>query len=82
MTISAAGAALAQRGDDIGEIGLGAERDRRLLQSEPCRPHADLRRRFLAGEIDDAGAALGKPGGGLEQERRFADAGIAADQHG
>ena len=44
--------------------------------------HAHLGRRLLAGEIDDGEADLGKSGRRLQQERRFADAGIAADQHG
>ncbi len=72
----------AERGDDIGEIGLGAERDRRLRQPQARRPHAHLGRRLLAGEIDDPGAGLGELGGRLEQQRRFADARLAADQDG
>ena len=71
-----------KRGDDIGEIGLGAERDRRLFQPEPLGAHANLRRGLLAGKIDDRRAGIGEARGGLQQQRGFADAGIAADKDG
>ena len=41
---------------DIGEIGLSAERDRRLLEPETLGAHAHLRGRLFAREINDAGA--------------------------
>ncbi len=76
------GRAAAQGGDDIGDIGLGAERHGSFGKAEARRAHADLGRRFLARKIDDAGAVLGKLGCRLEQKRRLADTWIAADQHG
>ena len=48
-----------ERRDDVGEIGLRAEGDGRLGKSKPGGAHPDLRRRFLAGKIHDAGAGTG-----------------------
>ena len=82
MMMRDAGGVLDKRRDDIGEVGFGAERNRRLGETETARAHAHLGSRFLAGEIDDAGTVAGKRCGGLQQKRRLADAGIAADKHG
>ncbi len=49
-------------------------------QAQPLGAQAHLRRGFLAGEIDGAPARRGEGGGHLQQQRRFADAGLAADQ--
>ena len=49
-------------------------------EPEPLGAQPHLRDRFLAGDIDGAVAGAGERGGGLDQQRRFADAGIAADQ--
>ena len=49
-------------------------------EPEPLGAQAHLRHRLLAGDIDDALAALRQRGRGLDQQRRLADARIAADQ--
>src|SRR3977135_1130124 len=48
----------------------------------PTRPRAqrDLVDRFLAGDVGGGAAVRGERGGGLQQQGRFADARIAADQ--
>ena len=47
---------------------------------QPLGAQAHLRDRLLAGDIDRAVAGARQRGGGLDQQRRFADAGIAAHQ--
>jgi hypothetical protein len=42
---------------------------------------ADLLDGFLAGDVEHAPPLCARRGGGLQQQRGFADAGIAADQH-
>jgi hypothetical protein len=71
-----------ERGNDIGEIGLGAESDVRLLETQAFGAHAHLGSRLLAREVDHAGASSGELGGSFKQKRRLADARVAADQHG
>ena len=50
--------ALAQRGDDVLDIGLRGEFDRRVAEPEPLGPQPHLRDRFFAGNIGDALARL------------------------
>jgi hypothetical protein len=50
-------------------------------EPEPLGAQPHLRHRLLAGNIDDAVAAVGERRAGLDQQRRLADAGLAADQH-
>ena len=57
-----------------------AERQRRLAQAQPLGAQPHLRRRLLAGEVDGAAAGLGEGRRQLQQQRRFADAGLPADQ--
>jgi hypothetical protein len=52
----------------------------RPRQPEPVRAQAHLLRRLLAGDVEHRLARRHR-GGGLQQQRRLADAGIAADQH-
>ncbi len=70
----------AERGEDVLDAGLGGELHRRAGDAEPVGAEPDLRDGLLAGDIDDRRAAIGERAGDLEQQRRFADAGIAADQ--
>ena len=49
--------------------------------AQPPRAHLDLPHGFLAGNIQHARAILRQMFGGLQQQCRFADARIAADQH-
>ena len=67
-------------GFSVAQGGGGGEMHRRFLNAEAPGAQADLRRRFFAGDIGDACAALGEAGSDLKQERRLADPGIAADQ--
>ncbi len=71
---------------DGGENALHASfRDKaegRSREAKPGRAHPDLVRGFLAGKIERAVALGGNGGGGLEQQRRFADARLTAQEHG
>ena len=49
-------------------------------EAQPLGAQPHLRHRLLARDIDRAMAGAGERGGGLDQQRRLADAGIAADQ--
>ena len=71
--------AVGERREDVLDIGFGRELDRRVGRAEPLRAQPDLGDRLLAGDIDDA-VALRPARRGLHQQRRLADAGIAADQ--
>ena len=50
------------------------------ISAEPLRAQRDLRAGFLAADIE-RGPLARDFGQRLQQQRRFADAGIAADQH-
>ena len=69
-----------ERRDDVLDRGFGRELDRRLGEAEALGAQPHLRDRLLAGDVDHAVAGLRERGGRLDQQRRFADAGIAADQ--
>ena len=49
-------------------------------EAQPLGPQPHLRHRLFAGDVDDAVALAGERGAGLDQQRRLADAGIAAEQ--
>ena len=66
--------------DDALELDFRDEVDRPRIQREAPRPQRDLFRRLLARDIE----GLARPSHGrkyLQQQRRLADARIAADQH-
>ena len=67
---------------DVLDIGLGGELDRRVGNAEPLRAQPDLGDRLFARDIDDPVAFCRECGGRLGKQRRLADAGIAADQKG
>ena len=69
-----------ERGQDVGDVGLAGERQRRLGEPETFGAQAHLGGRLLAGEVDGAPSGVGEGGGQLQQQRRLADAGLAADQ--
>ena len=77
-----AGVRLLQRREDLAQVRLGRELDRRVRDFQPPGPLLDLRCGFLAGDIDGLHAVAREPGCRLQQQRGFADAGIAADQRG
>jgi hypothetical protein len=62
------------------DVGLGDDRQRGSRRAHPSRAHRRLRDRLLARRVQHA-AAAGQPGERLDQQRRLADAGIAAEQH-
>ncbi len=72
--------ALAQRRHDVLDRGLGGKLDRRACETEPLGAQPHLRHRLLAGNVDRAVPAAGERGRNLDQQRRLADAGIAAEQ--
>jgi hypothetical protein len=72
--------ALGQGGEDVADVGLAGERQRCGRQAEALGAQPHLRRRLLAREVDGAAAGAGEGGGKLQQQRRLADAGLAADQ--
>ena len=64
---------------DLVHIALGCQQDVILGHVQTHRTQLDLPHRFLAGDIQHA-AALGYLAAQLEQDGRFADARLAADQ--
>ena len=70
----------AERRDDVLDRGLGRELDRRVGQAEPFCAQPHLRDRLFAGNVDGAVAGPRERRGDLDQQRGFADAGIAAEQ--
>ena len=52
------------------------------FQAQPAGAQTDLIGRFLARYVEHPRAGPRQAGGRLQQQRRFADAGIAAHQHG
>ena len=74
------GQALGQGGDNVLDIGLGRKLHRRMAQAQPLGAQAHLRDRLLARDVGDAMPRGGQRRGSLHQQRRFADAGVAADQ--
>ena len=73
--------ALLGGGEDALHAGFGDEAERDLREAEAGGAKPDLVRRLFAGEVERAEALRGDGGGGLKQQRRFADAGLAAEQH-
>ena len=71
---------LIERGQDIAQVGLGAEPHLGLGQPQPLRPHPHLCAGLFARDVDGFQPGARKARGGLQQQGRFADAGIAADQ--
>lgn len=74
---------LFQRGDDVFDVGGRGQIDRRRFQPQPAGADFDLIGRLFArnvvafrpfGQVGDAGTDL-------QQQSRFADTGIAADQN-
>ena len=80
MTRSRGVDALRQRRHDILDRGFGRHLDRRVGEPEPLGAQPHLGHGLLAGNIDGAVTAARECGRDFEQQRRFADAGIAAEQ--
>ncbi len=69
-----------QRRQHVLHPRLGGQRYRCIPEAEPPGAQPHLIDGLLAGDIDNAVAGPGQRRGGLEQERRLADTGIATDQ--
>ena len=65
---------------DVLDGSLRGELHRRVRQAQPLGAQPDLRHGLLAGDIDRAMTGPRHQRGCLRQQRRLADAGIAADQ--
>ena len=70
---------LRQGRDDVLDVGLGGEFDGRLAEPQTLGAQTHLRHRLFARDIGHPMALVGERGGGLRQQRRLADARIAAD---
>ena len=71
-----------QRRKDLSKVGFGGEVDRAFGNLQSLGALLDLRGSFLARHIDRFHAIAGEPRGNLQQQGRFADTGVAADQGG
>src|SRR6185295_18631290 len=67
------------RGEDLLEADLGEDADRAGADAEPARAQRHLRTALLAGDVERLHAA-GERVERLQEQRRLADPGIAADQ--
>src|SRR5262245_48466263 len=74
------GRALANCRHDILDRGLGRQFDLGARQPEPFGAQPHLRHRLLARNVNRAVAAAGERGRNLDQQRRLADAGVAAEE--
>jgi hypothetical protein len=70
----------AEGGQYVSDRRRRSELYRRISQSQTPGAQPNLIGRFLARDIGDWHARQGKPRGRLQQQGRFSDAGIAADQ--
>ena len=66
--------------EDVLDRGFGGELDLGVRQRQPLGAQPHLRDGFLAGDIDRALADARERGRDLNEQRRLADAGIAADE--
>ena len=73
-------AAVIEGGDDIADTARRGEPDRAIGDAEPVGAQPNLVDRLLAGDVSGSGPAGRERGRRLQQDRRFADARIAADE--
>jgi hypothetical protein len=74
------GLLLAQHVQDAFEVDLGQQLERGGVEVQPARAQRDLLARFLAADVERRRARR-QVRQRLQQQRRFADARVAADQH-
>ncbi len=83
MMSSAGAAALVQGRDNVLDLGFGGELDRRLGEAETLGAQPHLIDRLFTGNIDDAALLSRERSADLNEQGRFADARLAAqEQHG
>ena len=68
-------------GEDVADRSRGGEPHRGAAEAEANGAQPHLLGRFLAGDVDHPVTFAREARSDLEQQGRFADAGIAADQH-
>ena len=71
-----------ERGHDVAHRRGGNQLDRRVRKAQPFCAEPHLVDGFLAGDVGASGVLFGQRRRHLQQERRLADARIAADQQG
>ena len=69
-----------ERRHDVAHRGGGGELHRRVAEPQPLGAQPHLVDRLLARDVGAGGVLLGERRRDLQQQRRLADAGIAADQ--
>jgi hypothetical protein len=69
-----------ERSDDVAHAAGRGEPHRPVGDTEPLGAQPHLIDRLLAGDVGSGAARAGECGGDLQQEGRFADPGVAADQ--
>ena len=74
-------AAFRERCEDVLDIGLRRQFNGRAGNAETLGTKAHLRHGLLPGYVDDAVPIARKGSGSLHEQRRLANAGIAADQN-
>src|SRR5262249_18120453 len=72
--------AIRESGDDVLDSSFRCELDGGIVQAQALSAQADLRHRFFTGDIDRPIPGAGQCGGSLNQQGRFADAGVATYQ--
>ena len=71
-----------ERGEDVAQVGFGGELNRRVGEAKALRPHAHLGRGFFPGNVYRFQTLAGELRGGLQEQRRLADARVTADEDG
>ena len=62
------------------QVGLGHQIEALRVEAQPVGAHLDLPRAFLAGNVEDRPVQPGHQRGDFQQQRGFADAGVAPDE--
>ena len=66
--------------DNVFDFGFGGEFNSRRAETQTLAAQTHLIDRLFAGDIDDAAPLLRESGADLNEQRRFADAGLTAEQ--
>src|SRR4029077_20380227 len=63
------------------DVRLGENEETLVPEPQPAAAQADLRRRLFGAGVEDVAFLRGDAAGGLQEERRFPDPRLAADEH-